>query len=555
MTTSPDRAPAQVPAPLVRGARGAVASPHHLATAAGVDALRAGGSAVDAAIATNATLAVVTGYACGLGGDAFWLIWDPRAGRARALNGSGRAAAGATIDAAHAAGLADMPKYGPWTITVPGAIASWGEAHARYGRLAWADLLAPAIELAGGFAASEAWSDAVERTAALHGTDGDWARTYRPHGRAWRPGERVILPALQGTLRTLAAEGPTATYTGSLATRAVAHLASVGSPLRATDLAAHTCDWDDPIATDYRGHTALSHPPNSCGPLALETLNILARLEPPARDAFDGRGVDDARWVHLALEASRLVLADRDALLTDPLAMAPGSLDRLLSAAHADELVARLDPDRRLPSPPGTLPQGGGTIYLCTADADGMAVSLIESNYAGFGSGVVDPVTGIAYQNRGAFFRLDPGHMNALAPGKRTVHTLTPGMLLRDGRPWVVHGSMGGEIQPQVFAQVVSALVDGGVDVATAVAAPRWSATPADHLGPPDLTEIESRYHLAVIEGLRARGQDPQVIGPWSSNQGHAHAIEIVRDPAAPDRPVSFAAATDPRSEGLPGAW
>ena len=548
------RACAVVPAPLVRGANGAVASPHHLATAAGIDALRAGGSAVDAAIATNAVLATVMGYACGLGGDAFWLIWDAAEGRAHALNGSGRSARTATIAAAHAAGLDEMPRYGPWTITVPGAIASWGEAHARFGRLPWGDLLAPAIDLAAGFPASAAWSGAVEAAAGAYGPDGDWARVYRPHGRAWRAGERVMLPALRGTLVRLAAEGPATGYTGALAARAVEHLASVGSPLRAQDLADHTCDWGDPIATDYRGHTALSHPPNSCGPLALETLNVLSRISPPPASAFDGSGVDDPRWVHLGLEASRHILADRDAVLTDLDAMAPGALDHLLSAAHADELVARLDPDRRVPVAATTLPRGGGTIHLCVVDRDGGAVSLIESNYGGFGSGVVDPQTGIAYQNRGAFFRLDPGHANALAPGKRTVHTLTPGMLLRDGRPWIIHGSMGGEIQPQVFAQVVSALVDGGVDIATAVAAPRWSATPPTHLAPPDRTEIEERYHPAVIEGLRARGQDPQVIPPWSSNMGHAHAVEIVRDAADPSAPPTFAAATDPRSEGLPGA-
>ena len=268
--------------------------------------------------------------------------------RAR-LNGSGRAARGATIEAARAAGLADMPRYGPWTITVPGAIASWGEAHAAYGRLPWADLLAPAIELAGGFAASAAWSGAIESAATAYGTDGDWARVYRPHGRPWRPGERVTLPALRATLQRLAGEGPADAYTGALAARAAEHLASVGSPLRAEDLAAHRSDWGDPIATDYRGHTALSHPPNSCGPLALETLNILARIAPPPPGAFDGQGVADPRWVHLALEATRLVLADRDALLTDLDAMAPGALEHLLSAAHADELVARLDPDRRLP--------------------------------------------------------------------------------------------------------------------------------------------------------------------------------------------------------------
>jgi gamma-glutamyltranspeptidase/glutathione hydrolase len=223
----------------------------------------------------------------------------------------------------------------------------------------------------------------------------------------------------------------------------------------------------------------------------------------------------------------------------------------MLSAVRAGELAARIDPDQVTPLPASGLPPGGGTIYLASADATGGAVSLIESNYQGFGSGLVDPETGISYQNRGSFFRLDPAQANALAPGKRTLHTLTPGMLLRDGRPWVVHGSMGGEIQPQVFAQLVSALVDGGVDPATAVSAPRWALDTDTRPGAQAASRLESRYRPEVAEGLRARGHRVVTIDPWSSAMGHAHAIEIGHD--ADD--AWFAAATDPRSEGLPGAW
>lgn len=548
---STERQPALVPAPIAWGIRGAVVSPHHLATTAGLGVLRVGGTAVDAAIATNAALAVVAGHSCGLGGDAFWLIHDPATGVVHALNGSGRSAAGATIEAAHAAGHRTMPQRGPWSVTVPGAIHSWGEAHARFGRLAWGDLLAPAVELADGFPASRGWVDAVERSAVVFGSDGDWARTYRPHGRPWRVRETVRLTALAATLRTLASEGPMDAYTGGIAARAAAYLADLGSPIRVPDLVGHRSDWGTPIATTYRGVTCLSHPPNSCGPVAIETLNILESFEPPTSDAFDGLGVADARWVHLGLEASRLALADRDRWLTDLDAMEPGALDTLLSRERAGELATRIDPDRALPVSPSGLPVGGGTIYLATADAEGGAVSLIESNYSGFGSGLVDPATGIGYQNRGSFFRLESGHANSLAPDKRTLHTLTPGMMLRDGAPWVAHGSMGGEIQPQVFAQVVSAMVDGGADPATAVAAPRWAANIETHLGPPVLTLLESRYRADVVEGLRARGHQPRLVEPWSSSMGHAHAIETGTD--ADGR--WFAAATDPRSEGLPGAW
>jgi gamma-glutamyltranspeptidase len=550
-----DREPAIAPVSPVRGAHGAVASPHHLATQAGIDMLRRGGTAVDAAIATNAALSVVASYMCGLGGDAFWLIWDVDAGQALALNGSGRSGEGATIEAARSAGLSEMSVRGPWTVTVPGAIDSWREAHARFGKLAWADLLGPAIELADGFPASATWTDTVERAASVYGEASDWARTFRPNGRAWRVGELVALSGLAATLRILASEGAEAAYSGALAQRAAAYLGESGCPLLPADFAAHRSDWGAPIATTYRGVTSLSHPPNSCGPIALETLNILSCFEPPPSGAFDGRGVNDARWVHLGLEASRLALADRDALLTDPEHMPPGALETLLSGGHAAELAGRLDPDGVLQPEPSSLPRGGGTIALATADRWGGLVSLIESNYGGFGSGLVDPETGIAYQNRGSFFRLDPDHANALAPGKRTVHTLTPGMLLRDGLPWIAHASMGGEIQPQVFAQFVSAVVDGGVDVGTAVASPRWVTRIGRHLGPPALSVLESRYHLAVTQGLRDRGHEVEVVEPWSSEMGHEHAVEIVRDASGAGTSPTYAAAADPRSEGLPAAW
>ncbi|MEO7117755.1 MAG: gamma-glutamyltransferase family protein [Candidatus Limnocylindrales bacterium] len=526
---------------------GAVASPHQLATDAGASILRAGGSAVDAAIATNAALAVVASYMCGLGGDAFWLIWSADTGRVEALNGSGRAASGATIEAARAAGLDEMPVRGPWTITVPGAIRSWGDAHARHGRLPWAELIGPAIGLASGFPASENWVATIEHAATVYGADGDWARSFRPEGRAWRTGETVRLSALESTLRALVAEGPDVAYTGALAARAATYLEASGSPLRAQDFALSQSDWVEPISTTYRGVTSVTHPPNSCGPIAMELLNVLDSFPPPPRGAFTAAGVADATWVHRGLEAARVGIAHRDAWLSDPAAMTPGALERMLDKASGREIAAAL-PERASTPPPSTLPMGGGTVYLCTADRWGGVVSLIESNYAGFGSGLVDPETGIAYQNRGAFFRLDPSHVNALAPRKRTVHTLTPGMLLRDGVPWIVHGSMGGEIQPQVFAQFVSAVVDGGMNVRDAVDAPRWAADNEAHLGPPSLSALESRYDAGVVRGLRELGHDVRIRDAFDSAMGHEHAIELRRD--ATGDITGFDAASDPRSEG-----
>jgi gamma-glutamyltranspeptidase/glutathione hydrolase len=538
--------PLLVPRPLARGRRGAVVAPHHLATAAGLEVLAAGGSAVDAAIATNAALAVVMPSACGVGGDAFWLIWDAAAGRQVALNGSGRSAAGVDVDQLRALGLASLPLRGPHSITVPGAVASWGDAHERFGRLSREAVLAPAIELAGrGFPAWDGFVASVE-AAASFAEDG-FLSVFRPHGRPWRPGDVVRLPALAGTLQRLARDGFRAFYEGELAASQARALEAAGSPIRAADFAAHRSDWTEPLATTYRGVRVTTHRPNSSGLVALELLNILEAFEPPARATEP-----DVRWAHLGVEAAKLAMADRDAHLTDE-AFHDIPIDRLLDKAYAAELAARIDLRRAALPLPARNPRGGGTIYLAAVDGEGNAVSLIESNYGGFGSGVADPVTGVHYQNRGSYFSLDPSHPNVLAPAKRTLHTLLPGMLFRAGDPgpWVVTGSMGGDAQPQIHAQVVSGLVDLGRDVATAVGAPRWFVEPEAHFAPPFRVRAEPRFGPGVVDALRALGHPVDEVAAFDSSLGHAHAIELVAGgPAAPDG--SLAAATDPRSPGLP---
>ena len=549
-----------VPMPLVRGSRGAVVAPHHLATAAGLGILRAGGHAVDAAIATNAVLAVVQPYGCGIGGDAFWLIWDEAAARQTALNGSGRAPAKADPGALRASGLATLPRRGPLAITVPGAVRSWGDAHRRHGRLSRADILAPAIELArDGFAAAEGFISAVEGTlpavVEAVGEGSGFEQVYRPNGRPWRPGERVRLPALGATLERMAEVGFDDFYDGEIGERQARGLAAAGCAIVEADLRGHTSTWTEPIATDYRGTRVTTHPPNGSGFVALEILNILETFDPPSPAAFGPNGVEDARWIHLGIEASKLAMADRDVHLTDP-EFLDIPLERLLSKAHAADLARLVDPDRAALPPASTLPRGGGTIYLATVDGDGNAVSLIESNYMGFGSGVVDPETGIHYQNRGSYFSLDPDHPNVLAPGKRTLHTLLPGMLFRadERRPWIVTGSMGGDAQPQIHAQVVSALVDGGVDVATAVGAPRWFVDGDRHFAPPVNVRAERRFPVEVLDALEAYGHPLKRTIPFNGLLGHAHAIELVDGGPATDE-GSLVAATDPRSAGLPAVW
>ncbi len=549
-----------VPMPLARGSHGAVVAPHHLATAAGLAILRAGGHAVDAAIATNAVLGVVLPSGCGLGGDAFWLIWDELSGRQTALNGSGRAPAAADPAATRARGVATLPYRGPLAITVPGAVRSWGDAHGRHGRLSRAEILAPAIELAwDGFPAWDGFISAVEGTlpavVEAIGAGSGFEQVYRPHGRPWQPGERVRLPALASTLERLAEAGFDDFYDGDLGERQAIGLAAAGSAIAVDDLRGHTSTWTDPIATEYRGVRVTTHPPNSSGIVALELLNLLETFDAPSMSAFGADGVEDARWVHLGIEAAKLAMTDRDRWLTDP-AFLDIPVEQLISKDYARELAGRIDPLRASRPAAATNPRGGGTIYLATVDGEGNAVSLIESNYMGFGSGVVDPVTGIHYQNRGSYFSLDRDHPNVLAPGKRTLHTLLPGMLFRAGerRPWIVTGSMGGDAQPQIHAQVVSALVDGGVDVATAVGAPRWFVDGDEHFAPPVNVRAERRYPAAVLDALEAMGHPVTRTIPFNGGLGHAHAIELVAGgPAAVDG--SVAAATDPRSAGLPAVY
>jgi gamma-glutamyltranspeptidase/glutathione hydrolase len=490
---------------------------------------------------------------CGIGGDAFWLVWDEAAGEQVALNGSGRAPLATDAEALRARGLTRLPLRGPLSITVPGAVRSWGDAHRRWGRLSWEAVLAPAIEHAeDGFPAWDGLIAAVERLVAEVGGE-QWGRglaqTWRANERPWRPGERIRLPALSRTLRTLADQGFDAYYDGDLGERIVRGLNAAGAPFTLADLREHRSTWGRPIETTYRGVRVTSHPPNSSGLIALEILNVLEQLAPATGARFGARGWTDPAWIHVQLEAAKLAFADRDAYLTDPEA-ADIPVDRLLSKAHAADLAARIDVHRADPAPPAARTLVGGTIYLAVVDGDGNAVSLIQSNAAGFGSGVLDAGTGVHFQDRGASFSLDPAHANVIAPGKRTAHTLLPGMLFREGerRPWVVGGSMGGDIQPQIHVQLVSALVDGGADIRTAVAAPRVVVEPAGWFAPPVAIVADGELGEGVETGLRALGHDLARTG-YDGGLGHEHAIELVD--GGPAAEGTLAAIADPRSMGL----
>ena len=541
-------------APLARGARGAVVAPHHLATSAGLAVLAQGGHAVDAAIATNAVLGVVMPNGCGLGGDAFWLVWDEAAGEQVGLNGSGRAPAAADAAAVRALGLDRIPLRGPLGITVPGAVRSWADAHRRWGRLSRDQVLAPAIEHASaGFPMWESLAGAVQRTHESLG-GAPWARgfdqVWMPDGRAPRPGELVRLPALAETLRAIAEEGFDAFYDGGLGERVALGLAAAGGSHVLADIRDHRSTWTTPIATTYRGIRSTTHPPNSSGVVALQSLAVLSELDPPAGARFTERGWSDATWIHALLETAKLTLRERDRHLTDPL-FGDVPVAEMLSRERARDLAARIDRHRANREPAPCRMLVGGTIWLGVVDGDGNAVSLIQSNAAGFGSGVLDAVTGVHFQNRGASFSLDPASPNVLEPRKRPAHSLLPTMLFREGesRPWVVAGSMGGDIQPQIHVQLVSALVDGGVDIATAVGAPRVAVEPDGFLAPPVAVFTDGELAPGVEAGLVAMGHRIGHVG-FDGSLGHEHAIELVD--GGPAAGGTLAATTDPRSAGLP---
>ena len=494
-----------------------VVTPHPLATAAGVDALRAGGSAVDAAVAANAMLAVVYCSSCGLGGDAFALVWD--GSRLHGFNGSGRSPAGLSIEAVRSAGHDEMPAKGPLAITVPGAVDAWVQLLDRFGRLPIADALLPAARTADeGYALTAITARAI---AASLPTFDDAARGV--FGVAGGPGATFQQPMLAASLRAIADGGRDTYYGGPIGAEIARAIQAAGGVMTAYDIAEHRGGWVEPISTSYGGIEVATIPPNSQGITALIALNVLSTLDWPMGDPLS------ADRLHAQIEALKVAWSERDRCVADPdRGLADPAV--LLSEEHARGLAARLSPDAAGRYEPAN-PPGGGTVYLCAADADGMMVSLIESNYMGFGSGVMGGSTGIMLQNRGAYFSLEPDHPNALAPRSRTLHTLMPGMLLRDGVAEVALGAMGGDGQPQTMVQLVQALVDDGLDPQAAIDRPRFvieTEAPGRPLGP---VSIESDgVDPATVDALEAIGHEVALVEPNTPLMGWAQVIRRLPD-------------------------
>lgn len=540
--------------PASRADRGMVATSHHLATAAGVDALRRGGTAVDAAIAANVVLCVAYPHMAGIGGDGFWLVAPP--GEAvRAVNASGPAAAGATRERYAELGHTDeIPSRGPLAaLTVPGAVDGWRLVHERYGRLDWASLFADGIALAtNGVPVGRSLADWTAADVTVLADDDEAARTFLPGGRAPRDGDRLVQADLARTLQAIADGGAReGMYEGPLGERLVAGVAGGGSPLAVEDLVNYRAEWVEPITTTYRGVKVHQLPPNTQGFAALQVLNLL--------EGFDVAGWGDASvaYLHHMAEAVKLAFADRDEWLTDPRHV-DIPLERLLSKGYADERRSLIDPEQAMVMEdvePGMAfgaharrSAEGDTCAFQAIDVDGLAVSVIQSIYHDFGSAVVAPGTGVILQNRGSFFSLQDDHPNRLDPGKRTFHTLIPAMLTRDGRVELAYGTMGGEGQPQTQAAIVNRLVDFGYDVQQAIEAPRWLMGRTWGVTSRDLS-LESRISPEVVRELERRGQPVKLLGPWDDNTGHASAIRV-------DHARGFLeGGADPRGDGAASGY
>lgn len=513
-----------LPQSSVRGRRHLVAAADQLAARAGDLMFDRGGNAVDAAIATNAALAVTGPHLCGMGGDLFALVHDGR--RVVALNSSGRTGSGTDADALRAEGHGMMPfRHDIRAVTVPGCVDGWCALHERFGSLPLAEILAPAIDLADhGFPASPLLVGAVDRL-----DDVARANLTEIASSARRPGAAVRRPGVASALRAIAADGRAGFYGGMFG----AGLLELGAGLFTDDdLATVHADWVEPLAADMFGVRIYTVGPNSQGYLTLGGGIVADRLDLPDDP-------DDERWAHLLVEASKLAGFDREAVLSD----------RADGAALIDAIRSRRDLiDTERASNYRVASAAGDTTYLCTAEVDGLAVSLIQSNAAGFGSWLVESNTGINLHNRGLGFSLEPGHPAELAPGRRPPHTLSPALATRSNAPSDlagVFGTMGGDAQPQILLQLATRLFHHGHSPAAAVNAPRWAlagpATGFDTWSDLDrqLVDVEAHAPAAWAEGLRRRGHRTRVLPAFDSDFGHAHAI--VADDSG------LAGAADPR--------
>ena len=525
----------------VLGRHGMVCTEQPLASLIAVDILRQGGSAVDAAIAANAALGLMQPVLNGIGGDLFAIVWDPKTRQLYGYNGSGRSALGRDLarmreqaEAAYQRGgrppKAHIPPVGSLSVTVPGTVDAWFALHQRFGKLTMAQVLRPTIDQArdgvavtqlvarywkGNMAAFDRWAGVIEESANAR-------KTYLIDGHTPAEGEVFRNPDLARTLATLGSDGRDAFYAGALARTMDAYFRRIGGDLRYEDFAAHAGEWVKPLSVPYRGYVVHELPPNGQGGAVLQMLRILQGYD------LKAMGAGSADTLTALIEAKRLAYEDLARWYADP-AFAQAPMDALLSQRYADERRKLIRLDRANPDigPGEPRLRDGDTIYLSTADADGMMVSLIQSNYRGMGSGLVPDGLGFMFQDRGELFSLDPASANVYAPGKRPFHTIIPGFVTKDGKPFLAFGLMGGDMQPQGHVQVLTNIIDFGMNVQDAGDAARWR-----HAGGSEPTgersagigsvEMESGFDPAVKAALAKRGYR---IEPGDGNFGGYQAI------------------------------
>lgn len=528
--------------PVTMAPKGMVVSPHALASEAGVEILKAGGSAVDAAIATSAALSVLYPHMTGLGGDAFWLIYDAGSNKVEYLDAAGRAAASASVGWFQQRGLDEIPFRGvlPATLTVPGAVDGWCTAHGQFGKLPLSRLLDPAVELArNGFPITARLSSWISTFLQTDQFNEDAQKIFMPNGSVPPPGALITNPNLARTIEAVGDGGRDAYYEGDIARQMAAFARANDGFFTEKDFRSQRSNWGEPIQGSYRGITIYETPPPTQGFTVLEMMNLLEDYD--AAD-WDYLGADH---VHHLVQAKQIAYHDRDRHLADP-AFAKMPVEQLLSKEYATERRKLIDSKRAMgwdevPSY-GTLK--GDTTYIGVVDANGDAASLIHSVYANFGSGVVAGNTGVLLQNRSAYFSLDPEHPNRLEAGKRPSHTLLASLAFRDGKLWQVLGCMGADGQPQIHLQVYLGLIDHGLDIQQAVEAPRWLSGRYALGEPRDLLNIEARFPAGTIDELERRGHIVNRWPDWHELAGHCHGITI--DPNFGTR----LGGADPRSDG-----
>jgi gamma-glutamyltranspeptidase/glutathione hydrolase len=490
--------------------QGMAATSHPLVSQVALDVLKRGGTAVDAAIAANATIGLMEPTGNGIGGDLFAIVWDAKSKKLYGLNASGRSPKSLTLarlrDELRKLNRSTIPPRGPLPVSVPGTVDGWFELHGKFGKLPMKELLQPAIAYArNGFPVTEVIAEGWAANAKLLKDYPNFAETFMPNGRAPAKGEVFRNPLLANTLSAIADGGRDAFYKGDIAQRIEKYMKANGGYLTAADMAAHRSEWVEPASTNYRGYDVWELPPNTQGVAALQMLNIL--------EAYDVRsmGFGSAEYLHLFVEAKKLAFEDRAKYYADP-EFAKIPLKTLVSKDYAAKRRALINPAKAaLEYPVDKALEHGDTIYMTVADAAGNMVSLIQSNYRGMGSGMTPDGCGFIFQDRGELFSMKDGHANVYAPGKRPFHTIIPAFITRDGKPWLSFGVMGGSMQPQGHVQIVVNLIDFGMNLQEAGDVPR-----ARHEGSSEPTDevmrdggeviLETGFSAETVKALQARG-------------------------------------------------